>query len=348
MKAMHPTRIWIPACSILLGLAMLTTTATAVAADGADWLPLRGKAVPVGCTWTPSCGGYHPSSEKAIDFPVDMKTPVFAAGEGTVVETEARCPRVGYCSGGRGNHITIQHRPTHFSRYLHLSSLVVTKNKKVKAGQLIGYSGSSGQSVEPHLHYDELTSPGTGKGKRDPGTLYACHGSTRKKYGNWPVRKGSSLRNDGYEFGCANGAISIFARANSRYVSAELRETGNRVGMLRARNSTVGSWEKFAVVGNCREAPGCALRSHANGRYVSAEIRDPGAQKGMLRARATSVGTWERFRISGDCTVGCALKSMANKKWVSAERDYTGSGKGMLRARNATVGLWEKFRFTAR
>ena len=324
-----------------------------MAADGADWLPLRdikGGSIKVGCTWNNGCdGGYHTSGAKAIDFLVPVGTPVVAAGSGTVVEALGGCaPESTACAGGkRGNFITIKHG-SRYSRYLHLSkfSKSVKVGVTVKAGQLIGYSGNSGQDEADHLHYDELTSPSSGQGKLDPGPLIACHGSSRKVYSNWPsYAYEMPIRSDGYEFGCAKGTISIFAHANSRYVSAELKETGNRVGMLRARATSIGTWEKFAVVGNCRATSGCALRSAANGRYVSAEILDPGAQKGMLRARATSVGAWERFRISGDCTVSCALKSLANNRWVSAEKEYTGSGKGMLRARNTSIGTWEKFVF---
>jgi hypothetical protein len=332
-------------------LALLVPS-PAFAADGADWLPLRGSNILVGCTWSNGCdGGYHTSGAKAIDFLVPVGTPVLAAGSGTIVEAAGGCaPKSTACKGGtRGNYITIKHENgSRYSRYLHLSAISkdVKVGVRVKAGQLVGYSGNSGQKEADHLHYDELTDPLNGTGKLDPGPLIACHGSSRKTYSNWPFFPyGAPIRNDGYEFGCAKGTISIFARANSRYVSAELNETGNRVGMLRARATSIGTWEKFTVIGNCRATSGCALRSAANSRYVSAEILDPGAQKGMLRARAKSVGAWERFRISGDCTVGCALRSLANNRWISAEREYTGSGNGMLRARNTSIGTWEKFVF---
>lgn len=334
--------------SLLSFLIVALNVGSARAADGADWLPLRGKAIPVGCTWTPSCGGYHPSNAKAIDFLVPPKTPVFASGKGVVSEVFSGCPSSGYCNGGRGNYVTVKHTSTLYSRYLHLSSLApgIKKEKEVTAGQLIALSGRSGQNEEAHLHYDELTSPLSGTGKRDPGPLYVCHGSTRKEYGGWPsIPRGTPLRNDGYEFGCARGAISIYALANNRYVSAEKEYTGNRKGMLRARATAIGTWERFQIVGNCRVSPGCAIRALANGRYVSAEKLDPGPQKGMLRARATSIGAWERFIVKGDCTAGCALLARANNRYVAAERAYSGSGKGMLRARSTSVGTWEKFRF---
>jgi Peptidase family M23 len=333
-------------CVFSTALAFAAPSA-AFAADGADWLPLRGSSIKVGCTWNNGCGGgYHTSGAKAIDFFVPSGTPVFAAGSGTIFQAMDGCaPRSTRCAGrDRGNFITIKHG-SRYSRYLHLSGIVKSSGS-VTAGQLIGYSGNSGQKAADHLHYDELTNPTSGTGKLDPGALTACHGSTKKSYSNWSsVAYNTLLRNDGYELGCATGTVSIFALANSRYVSSELSYTGNRNGMLRARATSVGTWEKYAIVGNCWASSGCALRAAANGRYVSAEIKDPGSQNGMLRARATSVGTWEKFRISGDCTTGCALKSLANSKWVSAEKAYSGSGNGMLRARATSVGGWEGFLF---
>ena len=44
-----------------------------------------------------------------------------------------------------------------YMRYLHLSSVVVTENQKVKAGDVIGYSGTTGitdGTCGPHLHFE--------------------------------------------------------------------------------------------------------------------------------------------------------------------------------------------------
>jgi hypothetical protein len=65
--------------------------------------------------------------------------------------------------------------------------------------------------------------------------------------------------------------------------------------MLRARSSSIGSWERFKLKGDCRT--GCALRAVANNRYVAAEQEYPGSRKGMLRARSSSIGGWEKFRF---------------------------------------------------
>lgn len=341
------SRVWWSVAASVALIAMFVGVSSASADDGADWLPLRGSSIKVGCTWSNGCGGgYHYTSEKAIDFHVPAGTPVFASGSGTIDQAQGGCGvRSDGCNKRRGNFITIKHRTRFYSRYLHLSKIVVSSGP-VAAGQLIGYSGNSGQASVDHLHYDELTEPATGRGKLDPGTLYACHGTSKKAYRSWPaIPYGTAIRNDGYEFGCATGAISIYAFANGRYVSAENAYSGSLNGMLRARATTVQGWERFQIVGDCRASPGCAIKALANNRYVSAEKTYSGADNGMLRARATAVGTWERFRLSGDCMTGCALKAAANSRYVSAERSYTGSRNGMLRARATTVGTWERFRF---
>jgi len=46
-----------------------------------------------------------------------------------------------------------------------------------------------------------------------------------------------------------SGDYTIKARANGNYVTVERQWTGDRFGMLRARSSSVGPWEKFTVGG---------------------------------------------------------------------------------------------------
>jgi murein DD-endopeptidase MepM/ murein hydrolase activator NlpD len=60
-----------------------------------------------------------------------------------------------------GNHIVIDHGNGEFSMYAHLKpgSLTVKVGDVVKAGQLIGKLGSSGNSTEPHLHFQVCDRP---------------------------------------------------------------------------------------------------------------------------------------------------------------------------------------------
>lgn len=80
------------------------------------------------------------------DFEVPYGTEVYATGDGTIIES-------GWNAGGFGNCIVIDHGYGYKSIYGHLSGIKVTKGLKVKRGDLIGISGSSGLSSGPHLHY---------------------------------------------------------------------------------------------------------------------------------------------------------------------------------------------------
>ncbi|GAA4187706.1 hypothetical protein GCM10023074_00600 [Microbispora amethystogenes] len=154
------------------------------------------------------------------------------------------------------------------------------------------------------------------------------------------VRDASALK-------CQNRSIK--SRANGRYVSAELGygTSDSRYGMLRARATGVGPWEKFRI---CYNGRNYTIQSRHNGKYVSAELGygTSDSRYGMLRARATSAGTWERFFITS-CGTGCVLIEAANLKYVAAELGYgkTDSRYGMLRGRTPDVsykiGPWEKF-----
>lgn len=88
---------------------------------------------------------------------------------------------------------------------------------------------------------------------------------------------------------------TIYSLAAQRYVSTELDYPGADQGMLRARQSGVGQWEKFWFDCQGKYATLCTIKSLANNKYVSAELAYTGSGYGMLRARASSAGNWEWF-----------------------------------------------------
>jgi len=53
-----------------------------------------------------------------------------------------------------GIHIWISHNKNYKTLYAHLSKVMVNVGDSVKRGQVIGFSGSSGHSTGPHLHYE--------------------------------------------------------------------------------------------------------------------------------------------------------------------------------------------------
>lgn len=83
-----------------------------------------------------------------IDIGAPSGAPVSATSCGEVV-------RAGW-EGGYGNSIVIKHRNNLYTRYGHLSKILVKKGQAVSAGNIIGYVGSTGLSTGPHLHLETM------------------------------------------------------------------------------------------------------------------------------------------------------------------------------------------------
>jgi murein DD-endopeptidase MepM/ murein hydrolase activator NlpD len=82
------------------------------------------------------------------DYAAPTGTPVWAAGDGTVIEA-------GY-TRANGNYIFLKHGNHIVTRYLHLSKKHVSRGDRVRQGQTIGRVGSTGLATGPHLHYEFL------------------------------------------------------------------------------------------------------------------------------------------------------------------------------------------------
>ena len=81
-----------------------------------------------------------------IDLGIRTGTAVRAARAGTVTFS-------GW-SGGYGYLVKISHSGGYETRYAHNSRLVAKAGDKVTAGQLVAYSGNTGNSTGPHLHFE--------------------------------------------------------------------------------------------------------------------------------------------------------------------------------------------------
>lgn len=81
-----------------------------------------------------------------IDYAAPIGTPVVSIGNGTVVFAGWK--------GGYGNCIDIRHSGKFTSRYGHLSRVLVRSGQKVGQSQRIAFSGNTGASTGPHLHFE--------------------------------------------------------------------------------------------------------------------------------------------------------------------------------------------------
>ena len=87
-------------------------------------------------------------AHRGVDYAAPTGTPVYASGDGRVLEA-------GY-SRANGNYIFIQHGQTYTTKYLHLSRKSVRTGQTVKQRQAIGKVGATGYATGPHLHYEFL------------------------------------------------------------------------------------------------------------------------------------------------------------------------------------------------
>jgi len=85
-----------------------------------------------------------------MDFTAPVGTPIYATGNGKVVEVEgSKKSHTDF-----GMYITVNHGYGYETLYGHLSKFNVRPGQEVKRGEIIGYVGNSGASTAPHLHYE--------------------------------------------------------------------------------------------------------------------------------------------------------------------------------------------------
>lgn len=99
-----------------------------------------------GWRWHPVYGGNH--FHDGIDIGVYSGTPVSAVARGRVTY-------VGWM-GGYGITVKIDHGDGVETMYCHLSEAVVSWGDTVNDGETIAYSGNTGTSTGPHLHFSVL------------------------------------------------------------------------------------------------------------------------------------------------------------------------------------------------
>lgn len=101
--------------------------------------PLKGR-ISSGYGWR--WGRFH----HGIDIAVPTGTPVRASKSGRVIFSGR--------NGGYGLVVYIDHQDQTETRYAHNSRLLVRRGDYVYKGQVIAYSGNTGRSTGPHLHFE--------------------------------------------------------------------------------------------------------------------------------------------------------------------------------------------------
>ena len=85
-----------------------------------------------------------------VDWANRAGTPIFSAGNGTVMKAE--------WDSGYGRRIEVQHANGYVTTYNHMSAFArgMARGTRVRQGQVIGFVGSTGLSTGAHLHYEVI------------------------------------------------------------------------------------------------------------------------------------------------------------------------------------------------
>lgn len=107
--------------------------------------------------YAPEGKGYH----GALDICAAIGTPIYAAHSGTVILTQVWDGSQVNDMQSYGNMVRIQHGANLYTVYAHMQTIMAVQGSEVKAGDLIGYVGSTGNSTGGHCHFEIQTGSGT-------------------------------------------------------------------------------------------------------------------------------------------------------------------------------------------
>jgi len=107
------------------------------------------------------------SMHYGVDLAGPEGTPIHSIADGTVAY--ALTPED---ANGGGNMICIQHANNLSSRYMHMTSLIVSAGQNISKGQIVGYLGNTGHSTGPHLHFEVQVGGTSSSNSQDPCGYY--------------------------------------------------------------------------------------------------------------------------------------------------------------------------------
>lgn len=101
---------------------------------------------------------YNGKGHNGIDLAASSGSIIKSAADGTIAgvgDTDVTCQGASY-----GKWVLVKHNNGLSTLYAHLSLIKVQEGQTIKTGEMIGYSGNTGYSTGPHLHFTVYASQG--------------------------------------------------------------------------------------------------------------------------------------------------------------------------------------------
>lgn len=122
--------------------------------------PLQTASLRIQQAWDGGFSHIDAENRHAVDFAVAVGTPVLAARDGVVMQSEGGFEDADPDEDeagldARANFVRILHDDGTMALYAHLQpdGVLARNGQRVRRGQVIGLSGNTGRSTAPHLHF---------------------------------------------------------------------------------------------------------------------------------------------------------------------------------------------------
>lgn len=167
------------------------------------------------------------------DIRSPMNSPFFAPQKGTIVWASNMQPSKPDEKSDYGFHVRIDHGDGYTSILAHAAAnLPVQVGQIVQAGDIVGYSGNTGFSSGPHLHYELRKCPG------DPGWPWCIVDPwyLLEPLYNPPSTGGISMRPYWLPVSSGPGPFFVLQHASGRTEDVQHQVAGNEVFVVKNRN----------------------------------------------------------------------------------------------------------------
>lgn len=170
-------------------------------------------------------GGKH----YGIDFGMPTGTKIKAL-------TDGKISQAGAVAGGGGNQITLDEPGGKWYQwYMHMSKIIAKKGQKVSAGDVIGLSGSTGNSTTPHLHIQRMKGYPSNETAVNPMGWLKSLKSTNKSAKQWSgdIKKAAKQMNVKLKGNDLNNIISLInaeSSGNAGAVQSGVDDVNSRNG----------------------------------------------------------------------------------------------------------------------